>query len=214
MLLCPPWASLTLGRSSPHTPVLPHFSRSILPARTSCGPEAKTQGASFKPQTLYLQNWETCSTCPWGGEEGRRARRRKDGVMRPEHDTSCPATGVSTRHCSSVTVTRPPAGPPRDAGWSAKAHLGHLLLVQVEHLPGAGGSDLFVSQVARVGAVATVPSQHEDHLEERGDMQPGSWLPQPPVSGAREWQGRDPGGGTEATPFLSPGSGDRSVNRE
>lgn len=102
--------------------------------------------------------------------------------MRPEHDTSCPATGVGTQHCSSVTVTRPPAGLPRDAGWSTKAHLGHLLLVQVEHLPGAGGSDLFVSQVARVGAVATVPSQHEDHLEERGDMQPGSWLPQPPVS--------------------------------
>lgn len=50
---------------------------------------------------------------------------------------------------------------------SGQAHLGHLLLIQVEHLPGAGGSDLLVGQVARVGAVTTVPRQHEDHLEDK-----------------------------------------------
>lgn len=49
---------------------------------------------------------------------------------------------------------------------SGQAHLGHLLLVQVEHLPGAAGGDLLVGQVARVGAVTTVPRQHEDHLED------------------------------------------------
>lgn len=50
---------------------------------------------------------------------------------------------------------------------SGQTHLGHLLLVQVEHLPGAGGGDLLVGQVARVGAVTTVPRQHKDHLEDR-----------------------------------------------
>lgn len=47
-----------------------------------------------------------------------------------------------------------------------KAHLGHLLLVQVKHLPRAGGSDLLVSQVAGMSAVTTVACQHKDHLQE------------------------------------------------
>lgn len=46
-------------------------------------------------------------------------------------------------------------------------HLGHLLLVQLEHLARTGGGDLLKGQVARVGAVTTVPGQHEDHLEDR-----------------------------------------------
>lgn len=50
---------------------------------------------------------------------------------------------------------------------SGQAHLGHLLLVQVEHLPRAGGSDLLIGQVARMRAVTTVSRQHKHHLEER-----------------------------------------------
>lgn len=46
------------------------------------------------------------------------------------------------------------------------AHLCHLLLVQLEHLTGAGGCNFLVGQVARMGAVTTVPRQHKDHLED------------------------------------------------
>lgn len=52
-------------------------------------------------------------------------------------------------------------------GGSVVAHLRHLLLVQLEHLARAGGGNLLKGQVARMGAVTTVPSQHKDHLENR-----------------------------------------------
>lgn len=71
---------------------------------------------------------------------------------------------------------------------SGKAHLGHLLLVQVEHLPRAGGSDLLVGQVARMRAVTTVPRQHKDHLEEGH----AAWLMASPATFlGREWQGQN-----------------------
>lgn len=50
---------------------------------------------------------------------------------------------------------------------SVTAHLCHLLLVQLEHLSGAGGRNLLIGQVARMGAVTTVPRQHKDHLKDR-----------------------------------------------
>ena len=50
---------------------------------------------------------------------------------------------------------------------SVMAHLCHLLLVQLEHLSGAGGRNLLIGQVARMGAVTTVPRQHKDHLKDR-----------------------------------------------
>ena len=64
---------------------------------------------------------------------------------------------------------------------SGPAHLGHPLPVQVEHLPGAGGSNLLVGQVARMSTVTTVARQHKDHLEERQ----ATWLmaPLPPSTG-------------------------------
>lgn len=68
---------------------------------------------------------------------------------------------------------------------SGQAHLGHLLLVQVEHLPRAGGGDLLVGQVARVGAVTTVPRQHKDHLEDRWV----AWLTVSSAPSGMEWGG-------------------------
>lgn len=122
----------------------------------------------------------------------------------PEHSASCTSHGVST---SPAIHDGHPATrhSPRDAGRSGEAHLGHLLLVQVEHLPRAGGSDLLIDQVARMSAVSTVPSQHKDHLEEEH----AAWLmaSPPPPSGVR---GR-PGTRQEwprASPLLSLGSGD------
>lgn len=64
------------------------------------------------------------------------------------------------------------------------AYLRHLLFVQLEHLARTGGGDLLEDQVARMGAVTTVSSQHKDHLEDRQiDVyvlrKPGEAGPQP-----------------------------------
>lgn len=53
------------------------------------------------------------------------------------------------------------------------AHLLHLLLVQVEDLPGAGGRDALVHAVPGVAPVPAVPRQHKHHLQisHRGPLQ-------------------------------------------
>lgn len=101
-----------------------------------------------------------------------------------------------------MAAIRPPGTDAREAEWPGEAHLGHLLLVQVEHLPRAGGSDLLVSQVARVSAVTTVPRQHKDHLEERRE----AWLGASLTACFRGvWQGWDKGGGTRGEPLPLSG---------
>lgn len=52
-------------------------------------------------------------------------------------------------------------------GGSVVAYLRHLLFVQLEHLARTCRGNLLEDQVARMGAVTTVPSQHKDHLEDR-----------------------------------------------
>lgn len=84
---------------------------------------------------------------------------------------------------------------------SGQAHLGHLLLVQVEHLPRAGGSDLLIGQVARMRAVTTVSRQHKHHLEERQ----AGWLWLPPTFYRCTGQGPNQGGGTWRKPFPLSG---------
>lgn len=79
--------------------------------------------------------------------------------------------------CTSPSKTQHPhpQGQRAQKRQSVTAHLCHLLLVQLEHLSRAGGRDLLVGQVARMGAVTTVPRQHKDHLED-GQMSLGFLL--------------------------------------
>lgn len=86
-----------------------------------------------------------------------------------------PVTTARQSSSPSKTQHPHPQGQRAQKRQCVTAHLCHLLLVQLEHLSGAGGRDLLVGQVARMGAVTTVPRQHKDHLED-GQMSLGFLL--------------------------------------
>lgn len=57
------------------------------------------------------------------------------------------------------------------------SHLIDLLFVQVKNLTGAGGSNLLISSVSRLGAIPAVPRQHKHNLKSDGTfMSVSVWL--------------------------------------
>lgn len=57
------------------------------------------------------------------------------------------------------------------------SHLIDLLFVQVKNLTGAGGSNLLVGSVSRLGAIPAVPRQHKHNLDSEGTfMSVSVWL--------------------------------------